>query len=379
MFTPFDGFTFFPAVMSATLTAYNLLAWPRDRHLADPGRAVSVLIPARDEAAHIGDAARAVLAALRPQDELIVCDDGSTDDTRGILTRLAATDARLRVIDGEPLPEGQIGKPHACQQLSDAARGDLLVFLDADVRLQPDALARLAGLLDHYQAAMVTGLPRQLYGSLGERLVMPFLTITFTSWIPLDAIWRTKAPWIVAAIGQVVAVRRDAYDRIGGFAAVADQVVDDIAIARRAKERGERVVFASLDQSASCRMYDSSKAMWRGFSKNLFEGLGRRWSLLAACITLYVSAFVLPFVRAGVDHALWGEVVWPASAAVVANVVMRLLLAARFGDSLLALLLHPLASLVVVAMALNSARWSLGEGVHWRGRTYRRRGDPQAP
>ncbi len=376
MFTPFDGFTFFPAVMSATLTAYNLVAWPRDRRLANPTCAVSVLIPARDEAAHIGDAVRAVLAALRPQDELIVCDDGSTDDTRAILTRLAATDARLRVIDGEPLPEGQVGKPHACQQLSEAARGDLFVFLDADVRLAPDALHRLAALLDDYDAGMVTGLPHQVYGSLGERLIMPFLGITFTSWIPLDAVWRTKAPWIVAAIGQVIAVRRDVYERIGGFASVADQVVDDIAFARRAKERGERVVFASLDQSASCRMYDSGYAMWRGFSKNLFEGLGSRWSLLIASITLYVSAFVLPFVRAGVDYAVWGDVVWTASAAVIANVVMRLLLAARFGDSLLALLLHPFASLVVVAMALNSARWSLGEGLHWRGRTYRRRGDP---
>lgn len=377
MFTPFDGFTFFPAVMSATLTAYNLVAWPRDRRLCDPRCAVSVLIPARDEAAHIGDAVRAVLAALRPQDELIVCDDGSTDDTRVILTQIAANDARLRLIDGEPLPEGQVGKPHACQQLSEAARGDLFLFLDADVRLAPDALPRLAALLDDYNAGMVTGLPRQVYGSLGERLIMPFLTITFTSWIPLDAVWRTKAPWIVAAIGQVIAVRRDVYERIGGFASVADQVVDDIAFARRAKERGERVVFASLDQTASCRMYDSGYAMWRGFSKNLFEGLGSRWSLLIASITLYVSAFVLPFVRAGVDYAVWGDVVWTASAAVIANVVMRLLLAARFGDSLLALLLHPFASLVVVAMALNSARWSLGEGLHWRGRTYRRRGDPQ--
>lgn len=375
MFTPFDGFTFFPAVMSATLTAYNLVAWPRDRHLVDPGPCVSVLIPARNESAHIADAVTAALAALRPQDELVVCDDASTDDTRDILTRLAATDPRLRVIDGRPLPPGQVGKPHACQQLSECARGDLLVFLDADVRLRPDALPRLAALLSRHEAGVVSGLPRQVYGTWAERIVMPFLGITFTSWIPLDAVWRTRAPWIVAAIGQVVAVRRDTYDRLGGFASVAHAVVDDIAFARRAKELGERVVFASLDHSASCRMYDSPRAMWNGFSKNLFEGLGGRWSLLIAATTLYVSAFVLPFVRAGVEIAVWGEPSWEAATAVVANVVMRLLLAARFGDNVVALLLHPLASLVVVAMAINSARLSTGQGVQWRGRTYARRGD----
>ncbi len=375
MFTPFDGFTLFPALMSATLTAYNLRAWAHDERLHDPAGRVSVLIPARNESAQIEGAVGAALAALRPGDELIVCNDASTDDTRAILDRLAATDARLRVMDSRPLPHGLVGKPFTCQQLSEAATGDLLIFVDADVRLEPDAILRLSGLLHHYGATVVSGLPRQVYGTWVERAVMPFLAITFTSWIPLDAIWRTKAPWMVAAIGQVFAIPRDAYDRIGGFGAVADAVVDDVAFARRAKAVGERVVFASIEHTASCRMYNGPREMWAGFSKNVFEGLGERWLVLLTVIVLYLSAFTLPFVRAGVGLSVWGSVAWPAAAGIAANVVTRALLARRYGDSPLALLLHPLAPFVVAAMAVNSARWTHGQGLHWRGRTYRQRVD----
>jgi chlorobactene glucosyltransferase len=384
MFTVLDGFTFFPATLSLVWSAYNLRAWPDDAELGVLPPKLSVLIPARDEVDRIGEAVRAALAAMRGGDELIVCDDGSTDGTDRVLAGI--DDPRLRVIQGAPLPPGWVGKPHACHQLAAAATGDWLLFVDADVTLRPDGPARLAGTFGRYDADVLTAFPHQQMGSLAERLLLPFLPVTLMSWIPLDAVWRSPRPWLLVATGQILLVRRAGLEAIGGFAAIRDAVVDDMALCAAAKRAGLRVVFASATRAATCRMYTSGRALWEGFSKNLYLGLGANPALLLAAVTLYLSACVLPFVRAavewdlpwtaaarpGLEGILWepGARGWEAPFAIVATLAARVLVALRTRQPLWPILAHPLAAIGVVAMALNSARWVHAGRVIWRGRTY---------
>ncbi|MFO0631039.1 MAG: glycosyltransferase family 2 protein [Polyangiales bacterium] len=256
--------------VTLALTLVNLATWTRGRPGDVGDLRVSALVPARNEEEAIEGCVRALLA--EPFHEVIVCDDGSTDGTAARLEALAREDARVRVIHGRPLPKGWIGKAHACHQLAEAATGDVLCFVDADVRVSPGALGRIRGLLA--DADLLTAVPRQETGSLFEHMVLPLLHVVYVSWLPLALIPRVRDPRVLAANGQLVAMSRAAYDRFGGYAAVRDALVDDMALCRRAKESGPRVLFADGDALASCRMYRDARGVWEGFSKNLYEGVG---------------------------------------------------------------------------------------------------------
>ncbi|MCB9680069.1 MAG: glycosyltransferase [Alphaproteobacteria bacterium] len=371
--TLLDALTLIPSSIPFALNVVNARAWPRAVDLHAPVGAVSVLIPARNEAANIERAVRAALAVTPPVHEVIVCDDGSTDATPDILARLAADQPRLQVIAAPPLPEGWVGKPHACHVLGQAATGDLLVFVDADTALQPDASARIQGILSRYRARVLTAFPAQELGTLAERLIVPLLPLTFTSWMPLDLIYKHIDPRFLVVNGQVLAFTAEAYAAIGGFASVHDRIVDDMAICRRAKELDQRVVFADGQDVARTRMYRSAAEVWDGFSKNFYQGLGGHPAALAFVVGVYLLAFVLPYARLGVEAA-WGTWSLAAVVGVAFNLGARTILARRLHHDALSVVLHPIAVVVLLVIALNSARWSWTGRIAWRGRTY----DPTA-
>lgn len=337
------------------LTVVNLATWRRPGVGVPPPR-TSALVPARDEQATIEACVRALLA--EPVHEVLVYDDASTDDTPRILASIAATEPRLRVLVGDGLPAGWVGKPHACHRLANAAVGDRLWFVDADTVVLPGALGRLGSV----PADVVTALPFQRLRTVGEQLVVPLLHLTYLSWLPLVLIAHTRDPRILAANGQVLSVSRAAYDRIGGFQAVRSEVVDDMAFCRLAKARGLRVAFVDGTEIASCRMYTSLTEAWRGFSKNLYEGVGGRAAIVAV-IGLYLGCFLAPWV-------CWPLAPVPAAVGIGLGLLQRVLLAVRFRLPLLTVVLHPLSVLAFVGIALTSAWWSWTDRIHWRGRTY---------
>jgi hypothetical protein len=360
-----------PAVVALANTGINALTWPRGRARPAAGR-VSALVPARDEAATIEACVRALLR--EPVDEVVVYDDGSTDATPDILARLCQEDARLRVVRGVPLPAGWVGKPHACQRLGEHATGDVLLFVDADVRLEPGALARIHDLLDGVD--VLTAVPRQRTGSFAEHLVLPLLHLTYVSWLPLALIPRVQAPSVLAANGQILAVRRSAWEAVGGFACARAEVVDDMAFCRAIKRAGRRVRFADGHALGTCRMYASAGEVWRGFSKNLYEGLGGSPFALIGVMALYLWAFVLPWALVPLGGS---AVAAPAMLAVAANLAQRIWLALRHRQHPLSVALHPLAVCALLAIAGNSWVWNARGAIAWRGRTYAARANRGTP
>jgi chlorobactene glucosyltransferase len=354
-----------PSLIPLGLTVVNLSSWPTGQ----PGRSetsVSVLVPARNEAARIEACLRSIAASDQPLLEIVVYDDQSSDDTAAIVERLRGEIANLRLLRGVPLPAGWVGKPHACERLAEAARGEVLVFVDADVEVTSSGIGRLMSLLD--RAEVVTAAPEQRMESFVERLVMPLLVASYTSWLPLRLVIDSRDERLVAANGQLVALSRRDLDDLGGFAAVAHEIVDDVAFCRLAKREGKRVIFADGSRMARCRMYASASALWRGFSKNVYEGLGSPVAL-AVAVLAHLSAFVVPY--AALVASLWfSSLLWPALLGVGANVSLRALLARRFRHPLEGLLLHPVAVLALVAISLNSLRWSLTGRLEWAGRRY---------
>ncbi len=349
------------------LVAFNVLTWPRAQRPASGAR-VSVLIPARNEAEQIEAAVRAAFASASTF-EVIVYEDCSTDDTAKILDRLATQFERLRIVPGVQLPAGWAGKPHACHRLASQARGDVWLFVDADVRLAGDAPERVTGLMRRYQADVFTGVPAQDTVSFWERAVVPLLHLTYTAWLPLPLIWRSQDPRFLAANGQLLALTPAAYQTSGGFEAVRQELVEDMALTRNAKRRGLRVLFADAQDLARCRMYRSGREVWEGFSKNLYEGLGARWYALFAALALNLLAFVLPYgmLVGSLAKPQW---MFPATVGVASNLLLRLLLVIRFKHPASSVFWHPLAVLGLVAIGLNSFVWAKRGKIRWRGRVY---------
>ncbi len=242
----------------------------------DPARAlplVSVLVPARNEAARIGPCIESLVRLDYPRTEIIVVDDGSTDGTVHAVRQAAAGDPRVRMIEAGPLPEGWGGKNHALWRGQAAAEGEWLLFTDADtvhhpasLRLAMDrALAEGAGLLS------LTG--RQEAVSLAERLVQPFVFEFLARRYPLAAVNDPADPR-TAANGQYLLMARPLYDAVGGHRGVKGHTLEDVALARVAKATGARILFLATPDLLRIRMYDGARALWQGWTKNLADLAG---------------------------------------------------------------------------------------------------------
>ncbi len=353
----------------------NRLTWPTPRvEASEPGPRTSVLIPARNEEAHIEACVRSVAAQGDFVGEIVVCNDHSTDRTGEILAELQREIPHLQVITGPPLPPGWVGKPHACHKLAQAATGELWMYVDADTRLKPGAVARVhESFRRHPKAGIVTLVPHQIMDSRGERLLMPLLYLTYLAWLPMVLVYLTRNRFMVAANGQCLAITPDAYRRVGGFEAIATELVDDMALCRLAKIRGVRVLFGDGSHVATCRMYGSGEELVNGFSKNLYEGTGNNPVSLLFFIGSLLLAFVVPYLSAPVLWLTGSQMAPWALAGLGFTVTGRLLLDRRIGAPLWSTLLHPLAVLVMIGVSLRSWMWARKGTILWKGRAYANR------
>ena len=368
------------AGLALAFAMVNRFTWPRGRPGARFAGRVSVLIPARNEADNLRACLGALARSVHPIFEIIVYDDGSTDGTGELLAELKEECADLRVEVGGTLPAGWVGKAHACHRLFEAASGDILLFVDADVRMTPSGISRIASLFDRLGADVVTAVPAQQMNTCAEKLVIPLLHLTYVSWFPLVLTYRSRNVRFLAANGQVLAVKRAAYAKTGGFSSVRAEVVDDMAFCRLAKTNGQRVVFADGHHIARCRMYDSVHAIVQGFSKNLYEGLRERPGALATALGLYLGAFVMPYIALGAGwFAGRNDLVVAGGSGTAINVLLRVMLAFRHDQPWSSVALHPVGVLAFVGIAVNSAWWSWRGRLRWRGRVYSRRSERVPP
>jgi chlorobactene glucosyltransferase len=231
---------------------------------------ISILVPARNEEECISTCIHSLLAQDYPDFEVIVLDDQSSDRTGVILQGISIDNPRLRILTGAPPPQGFTGKNWACAQLVEHARGDLLLFTDADTEFRPQALREIVNAMQGEHADLVTGYPRQIMESWGERLLVPFFLWAGLCIVPLWLAYRIRLPGLSIAVGQMMLFRREAYHKIGGHAALGTLIVEDLALARNIKKAGLRWRVVNITDLISCRMYLGSQRAFEGFAKNLF-------------------------------------------------------------------------------------------------------------
>lgn len=330
---------------------------------------VDVLIPARDEAGTIEATVRSALAQEGvPHLRVTVLDDGSTDGTGALLDALAATDARLAVVhaaDGPP-PHGWLGKPWACARLSDTATGSVLVFVDADVTLEPHAVRAVVATMRSVDLAMVAPYPRQVTGTWLERLVQPLVTWSWVATVPLRWAETSTRPSLSAANGQLLAMDASAYRTIGGHGAVRADVIEDVSLMRATKVAGFRTATVDGSGLASCRMYDGASAVVDGYAKSLWSAFNGPVGTLAVVGGL-TAIYVLPAVAAVAARDRRTRVI--GLAGYLAGTVSRALVAQRTGERMAPDALAQPASITAFA-ALNAISWARhASGANrWKGR-----------
>ena len=342
------------AVLLTAHTALNaaLLRVPTAR---TTGARVSVLLPVRDEAARVEPCLRSLLAQEGVDLEVVVLDDGSTDGTADVVRRVVDGDPRVRLLTGRPLRAGWLGKPHACQQLAEAAAStsDVLVFVDADVVLAPHAVAATVALLEQTGLDLLSPYPRQEAPGM-TALVQPLLQWSWLAFLPLRLAERSARPSLSAANGQLLAVRRSAYDRTGGHAAVHDQVVEDVELLRALKRTGGTGGVCDGTALATTRMYGSWDELVDGYTKSL-------WTLPLPTVGLLALLYVVPAVA-----ALRGS--RAGRAAYVAGVAGRVVSARRTGGPVAASVAHPVSVAAFCLLALRSRLHRRRGRLTWKGR-----------
>lgn len=361
------------AALPAALTLLNLRAFCRAPD-AGQSRSVSVLVPARNEAAAISRLVRDVLASRDVDLELVVLDDESTDGTGDIVVRLAAEDPRVRLVRGVPLPPGWCGKQHACALLADHARHDTLLFLDVDVSLAPEAIARGVAFLDASRADLVSGFPRQQTGSLLEWLLLPLIHFVLLGFLPIERSRATNSIGMAAGCGQWFITRREAYRLAGGHAAIRASLHDGVMLPRAYRRAGLRTDIFDASDIAACRMYTRSIDVWKGLAKNATEGIGSPATIVPFTILL-AGGSILPLILLGIGLAT-GWRCWPAWAVVAMATAIglsylpRIMAVGRFGQSLSSAVAHPLGVAVfLVIQWIALVRRGLGLKTSWRGRS----------
>ena len=380
---------FLPALLAAPWILAPIVTLLRARHsrsldeesadVAVDAPLVSLVIPARNEEHNIRRCATSALSSTYPRLEVIVVDDHSTDDTGAIVAELAARDARLRVVTPAPLPAGWFGKQWACHTGAQAARGEVLGFMDADTWQAPDLVSRTVNAMRTRRADMLTVAGEQAMGSFWERLVQPqvfaILAARYggTEWVNESRHAATKI-----ANGQCIFFRRDAYAAMEGHAAVRDKVAEDLALAQHWFTAGRRVAMVLGTAQLSTRMYTSLRELVEGWGKNVYAGGRDAMPFGAFGRAIYPLLLVLPgltgvvpplLLALGLAGLVSADVTLWAAIVTGVNLLWWLFIYASLRMSPLYALLHPLGAGALLFITMRAI--VRGRQVRWKGRDYR--------
>lgn len=250
---------------------------------------VSVLIPARNEENNIGNIIRDLQKQKYEDIEVIIFNDQSDDKTVETAEKLISHDSRFSLINSEGLPEGWLGKNHACHSLAKQARGDFFLFLDADVRISDNVISDAINFSQDTGSELVSVFPEQIIKSPGEWITVPNMNYILVSLLPLVLVRKSAFPSLAAANGQFMFFRADSYRQVMPHELMKNHKVEDIAIARFFKKKNRTVSCLLGDERITCRMYRGFTESVNGFSKNVTEFFGN--SYLLAILFWLVTTF----------------------------------------------------------------------------------------
>jgi glycosyltransferase involved in cell wall biosynthesis len=348
--------------LALLLTIFNALTIWRPRSKSENiEESVSILIPMRNEARNVIQLL-ANLSQVKDIEryELIAINDGSTDNTRALLSESKELLPQLQILEGKTLPPGWLGKPHALHQLFNQSKSHYLLFLDADVRISPVAIEKSISMMKTYDWNFISPYPKQIAQSFLERMIQPLLQWSWFASVPLRLATKYRITAMAVANGQFFLVERTALEKIAGFESIKDQVLDDIELARQLWRSGAKGSVVEGSALAECRMYQNgselisgySKSLWRAFGSPLGAAMAASLLLLTSWGALIAALFISPLG-------------WLAFFAISAS---RLIAARSTRSFWQGFLLHPLSVIILLYILLRSFYLKRKGRLIWRDR-----------
>jgi len=347
-------------VLALVITILNVFSIITPRAAGQINQKISVLVPLRNEEENAIAIVKTLAAQKNLMDvEFLILNDNSTDKTLEIVTSTARGDSRFKVMQGSALPEGWLGKPWALEQLSQNARGEVLICIDADVRLSTKAIAAAIDSMHKHSLDFFSPYPSQVARTFGERMIQPLLQWSWLSSVPLALAKRSSNPSFAVANGQFFAVKKSALVHSGGYASIKSEVLDDMQMARVLLRNRFKGTVGNGALIAQCHMYSSWSELRNGYAKSLWKGFGSVFGSIIA-IALLVLTGIIPIVSA----AMGSPFGWLAFEAVL---VSRLISAKITRANLFDSLLHPISSALLIYLIIYS--WLMRGRIQWKGRT----------
>jgi cellulose synthase/poly-beta-1,6-N-acetylglucosamine synthase-like glycosyltransferase len=347
----------------------------------DPSNAplVTILVPAKDEAKGIAQCLEALLQQDYPNYEILVADDRSVDDTAAIVEEIARREPRVKLVRITHLPEGWTGKTNALQQLQEHARGEWLLFVDADTRQHRSSLSIMVRDAIAHQADMLSAMPALDMKSFWECVVQPFAAMCLMILYPLPQVNDPKRKDMGFANGQFILVRRTAYDKIGQHTLVRDKFVEDIHLGRliRTRDLSLRVVMAPA--LTSVRMYASLAEINRGWSRILYSAVDAKpaklWVLQSFIVIFSVLSYVvlgttIPLLLLGYGSTFVWSMFWLGIAHELLQETMFARIYRTTRSRLDYLVFRPLAVFVMIYVVGKAIKMCHTHVVTWRGTSY---------
>jgi len=361
-------------IISANLLI-NLTLFPRlsSKKICDDTPFVSVMIPARNESAVIADTVRGWVNQTYPNYEILLLDDHSTDNTAQIARESAGHSDRLRILSGEALPDGWMGKNWACHQMAQMAKGDIFLFTDADVRWSPDGLSALVADMTARNADLYSVWSTQETVTWSERLIVPLMAMVILGYLPIIGVHFIPLGAFGAANGQCMAWRRSPYHQIGGHERVKGNVLEDVTLARMVKSAKMRLRMADGAGLIICRMYRNWGEVKNGYAKNILAGYGSPLALIIGTIFHWLI-FIVPPLWLMIAFISNQSIIMPALLTVM-GILIRAISAVFTRQRVLDALFIPISALLMTIIAGQALYWHYTQGgPTWKGRVISHKG-----
>jgi cellulose synthase/poly-beta-1,6-N-acetylglucosamine synthase-like glycosyltransferase len=347
-------------VIALAITIINTFSIITPRESTHVDQKISVIVPLRNEEEN----AVAIIETLAAQEglidvEFLILNDNSTDKTHELVTATARGDQRFKVMQGAALPQGWLGKPWALAQLSDAATGEILVCIDADVRLATQAIAAAVTSMHTHSLDFFSPYPSQVARTFGERMIQPLLQWSWLSSVPLALAKRSSNPSFAVANGQFFAVKKSALNQSGGYSSIQGEVLDDMAMARVLLRNKFKGTVGNGAQIAQCHMYSSWEDLQNGYAKSLWKGFGGVFGSFIAIALLTLTGIIPIFAAAAGSPLGW----FAFEAVLLSRIISAKITRANIFDSLL----HPISSALLIYLIIYS--WLMRGRIQWKGRT----------
>jgi chlorobactene glucosyltransferase len=342
---------------------------------------VSILIPARNEERNINRCLRSLTRQDYPNFEIIVLDANSSDNTGEVVRKLAEKDSRVKLVKGKKLEKGWLGKSYACQQLSEYASGEYLLFTDADTLHFKNSLScALAALLVNKVDAMSI-FARQITVTFHERMMVPYGNFFVLAFLPLSLVRRSKSPLFCTAIGQFMLFKKHVYVNIGGHQSVKKEILEDVHISKQVKKCGYKFMIFDGRDNFYCRMYHNLDEVVKGYGKILAAAFDYSIIMQGFVTIMVFLLFLVPFILLPLSIFIfnWPQIIVNAICAqIVILLALRIMLTIRFKHRFIDIFFQPISVIYLILISVYSAVTSKHpSGVYWKGRSYDVRDDDE--